>query len=80
MKYKILISNGLSASGIMSYSFYQTADANDVDVKSDWESDSAETTANKFKELLSTYSLSRLKVVVDIPVTIDVEIPEVSVI
>lgn len=77
MKYKILISSNDGTQNI-TYQFYKVASANDNSKTVDWESDNAASTEEMVKELLNTYGLSRLKVVVDLPIDISVIVPEVT--
>lgn len=77
MKYKILISSNDGTSNI-TYQFYKVSTPNDNSKTVDWESDNAADTEEMLKELLNTYGLSRLKVVVDLPVDISVVVPEVT--
>ena len=73
MKYKILIkSNASQYDAINYYKYYQVSSA-----EGDWESTDKDETIAKVRELLETYSLSDMKLVINLDIDITMDIPEI---
>lgn len=71
MKYKIMLLLDSSTDGTQKYfKFYQ-----DKETEEDWESKDKETTITEIQTLLEDYSLSDIKVVVDLDITSSIDIP-----
>lgn len=71
MKYKIMLLLDSSADGTQRYfKFYQ-----DKETEEDWESEDKEVTITEIQTLLEDYSLSDIKIVVDLDITSSIDIP-----
>lgn len=69
MKYKILLIT--KSNDINYYKYYQESAS-----AGDWSSVDKEETLDKIKELLKDYSLSEIAVVIDLDITMTLDIPE----
>lgn len=74
MKYKILVKISNGNTGIGYFKFYQVSPA-----EGDWESTDQEETKAKIKELLEEYSLSEMKLVINVDTDITIDIPALPV-
>lgn len=71
MKYKIMLLLDSGADGTQKYfKFYQ-----DKETEEDWESEDKEATITEIQTLLEDYSLSDIRVVVDLDITSSIDIP-----
>lgn len=71
MKYKIMLLLDNSSDGTQKYfKFYQ-----DKETEEDWESEDKEATITEIQTLLEDYSLSDIRVVVDLDITSSIDIP-----
>lgn len=71
MQYKILLT--INNDNIIYYRYYQNSPS-----EGDWSSTSKEEAVAKIEELLQNYSLSDISVVVNLDITTDIDIPELS--